>query len=78
MLIMILMFISSKIFHSHNFGQILSQNLIFSKLTEIWCKGTFLYADYGFGVKFFKIFAVYKFLGQISSQNLLLSIFTET
>ena len=35
MLITILMFISSKFSHSYNFGQIFSQNLMLSKLTEI-------------------------------------------
>ena len=50
---------------------------MFSKLTEISYKGKLLYANYGFDVQFFEKFAVHKFLGQISSQYLLFSIFTE-
>ena len=50
MLITILIFNLPKFCHSYNFGQIWSQNLMFSKLTEIWYKGTLLYADYGFDV----------------------------
>ena len=42
MLIMILIFIFSKFFSVIFFGQILSQNLKFSKLTEIWYRGTLL------------------------------------
>ena len=49
-----------------------------SKLTEIWYKDALLYADYGFEVYFFEVFSVHKFLGQISFQNLLFSIFAET
>ena len=48
---------------------------MFSKLTETWYKGTLLYADYGFDVSTFELFALYKLWGQISSQNLLFLIF---
>ena len=40
----------AKLCHSNNFGQICSLNPKFSRLTEIWYKGTFLYADYGLDV----------------------------
>ena len=53
MLILILMFI----------------NLKFSKLTEIWCRGTWLYAYYEFNVCFFKILFIHIFFAQIGSQN---------
>ena len=43
------------------FGQIWSQELKFSKVTEIWYKGTFLYAYYGFNVYFFKILSIHIF-----------------
>ena len=38
---------------------------MFSKWIEIWYKGTLLYADYGFDVQFFEVFAVHKFWGRI-------------
>ena len=50
---------------------------MFSILIENRYKGTLLYADYGFDVSFFDICAVHKFLGKISSRNLLFSIITE-
>ena len=33
----------------------------FSKLSEIWDKGTLLYADYNFNVYFFKMFVIHIF-----------------
>ena len=48
LLITILTFIFFKILSFIWFGEIWSQNLMFSKLTEIWYKGNLLYADYGF------------------------------
>ena len=45
------------------FGQIWSQKLRFFKLTEIWYRGTLLYAYYDFNVCFFKILFIYVFLG---------------
>ena len=36
------------------FSQIYSQNLKLSKLTEIWCRATLLYAFHEFNVHFFK------------------------
>ena len=52
MLITILMFIFSKFLTFIYFGLIWSQNLKFSKLTEIWDKRTFLYACYNVNVYF--------------------------
>ena len=59
MLILILMFIFPKFLSFIFFGQIWSQNLKFSKLTEIWCRGTSLYGYYDFNVYFFKIFVIH-------------------
>ena len=66
MLITILMFIFSKFSQSYFFAQIWSQNLKFSKLTEIWCKGTLLYVYYDFNVYFFKSFVSQIILGKFS------------
>ena len=52
------------------FWQICSQNLKFSKLTEIWCRGSLLYADHDFNACFFKILFLFIFFGQIRLQNL--------
>ena len=38
--------------------------------TEIWCRGTLLYADYDFNACFFKILFLFIFFGQIRLQNL--------
>ena len=46
------------------FGQIWSQNLKFSELTEIWYWATFLYDYYDFDVYFFKNFFIYIVLGK--------------
>ena len=43
----------------HFFGQIWSQNPKFSKLTEIRCKDTLLYAYYNFNVYVFKSFVIH-------------------
>ena len=51
------MFIFPKFLSLTFFGQIWSQNLKFSKLTETWCRGTLLYAYYDFDVYFCKIFS---------------------
>ena len=47
--------------HSYFLGQIWSQNLKFSVLTEIWGKRTFLYACYNFNVYFSQIFVTHIF-----------------
>ena len=54
------------------FGQIWSQKLKFSKLTEIWCRHTQLYPCFKFNVNL-KIY----FFGQIWSQNRNFSKLTE-
>ena len=59
MLLTTVMFIFPKLCHSYNFGQIWSKNLMLSKLNEICYKGTLLYTDYGFDVKFFEVFSVH-------------------
>ena len=69
MFITTLMFILSKFCHSYNFGQIWSQNLMFSKLTEIWCRGTLLYAYYDFNVYFFKHFVIHTILGKFGPKT---------
>ena len=66
MLISILMFIFSKFLSFIFFGQIWSQNLKFSKLTEIWYRGTLLYAYYDFNVYFSKIFVTHLFWANLS------------
>ena len=50
--------------HSYFFGEIWSQNLKFSKLTEIRDKHTFLYACYNVNVYFPKIFVTHIFFGK--------------
>ena len=50
-------------FCSYFFGQIWSQNLKFSKLTEIWYQGTLLYVYHNFNIYFCKIFVIHNFLG---------------
>ena len=52
------------------FGQIGSQKLKFSKLTEIWYRQTFLYPFFDFTVYLLKNFCYSYFFGQIWSQNL--------
>ena len=69
MLISILMFIFSKILWFIFFEQIWTQNLKFSKLTEIWYRGTFLYVYFDLNVYFFKIFVIH-ILAQIWFQDL--------
>ena len=54
-------------FHSYFLGQIWSQNLKFSKLTEIWYQGTLLYVYHDFNVYFCKIFVLHNFLGKFGS-----------
>ena len=54
-------------FHSYFFGQIWSQNLKFSKLTEIWYQGTLLYVYNDFNICFCKIFVIHSFLGKFGS-----------
>ena len=61
MLTTILMFIFSKFCFSNYFGQIWSQNLIFSKLTKILYKTIWLCADFDFDLQFFEVFAVHEF-----------------
>ena len=74
-ILMILMFIFSKFFSFiFCFGHTWSQNLEFSKLTEIWWRDTLLYAYYNFCF-IFQDFVI--FLEQIWSQNLMFSKFTE-
>ena len=54
------------------FSEIFSQNLKLSKLTEIWCRATLLYALYDFNVYFFRNviihmvshFSVYELMGR--------------
>ena len=53
--------------YSHFFGQIWSQNLKFAKLTEIWYRGTLLYAYYDFDVYFSKICVTHVFLIKFGS-----------
>ena len=48
--ITILAFIFPIYFTYKLFGQILSQSLLFSKLTGIWHWAIFLYADYDFDI----------------------------
>ena len=51
-----------KTFVIHIFwGEIWLQNLKFSKLTEIWYRGTLLYAYDDFNVNFSKIFVTHVF-----------------
>ena len=59
-----LIFSFSKFLSLIFFGLIWSQNLKFSRLTEIWDKHTFLYACYNVNFYFSKIFATDIFLGQ--------------
>ena len=44
-------------------------NLTFSKLTEIWYRGTLLYVYYNFNGFFYKILFIHFFFEQIWSQN---------
>ena len=46
------------------FGQIWSQNLDFSKLTEIWFRENLLCAYYDFKVRFFKILVCHLLMGK--------------
>ena len=64
MLITILTFIFSKFLSFIFLGLSWSQNLNFSKLTEICYRVTLLYAYYDFNVYFFKIFVSHTFLGK--------------
>ena len=59
-----LIFSFSKFLSLIFFGLIWSQNLKFSRLTEIWDKHIFLYACYNVNFYFSKIFAMDIFLGQ--------------
>ena len=54
-------------FHSYFLGQIWSQNLKFSKLTEIWYQGTLLHVYHDFDIYFCKIFVIHSFLGKFGS-----------
>ena len=54
-------------FHSYFLGQIWSQNLKFSKLTEIWYQGTLLYVYHDFNIYFCKIFVLHNFGGKFGS-----------
>ena len=58
------------------YGEIWSQKLKFSKLTEIWYRQTLLYPCFEFNVNFFSFFSLI-FFGQIWSQNLKFSKLTE-
>ena len=59
------MFIFFKSFVSHIFFcQIWSQNLKFSKLTEIFCRSALLYPYYDSSVYFFKSFVIHVILGK--------------
>ena len=58
------------------YGEIWSQKLKFSKLTEIWYRHKLLYPCFKFNVNFLNFFHSY-FLGQIWSQNLKFSKLTE-
>ena len=60
MLIRILMLIFPKSLSVIFFGQIWSQNLKFSKLTKMLCRGTLLHVCYDFNIYFFKIFVIHK------------------
>ena len=62
MLSTILLFIFSKILPFIFFEQIWSQKMKILKLTEIWYRGTLLYAYYNFNVYFSKIFITHVFL----------------
>ena len=53
--------------HSYFLGRIWSQNLKFSKLTEIWYQGTLLYVYNDFNICFCKIFVIHSFLGKFGS-----------
>ena len=63
-LISSLMGFFSKLLSFIFFEQIWSQNLNFTKLTEIWFRGTLLHAYYNFNVYFFKIFVIHIVLGK--------------
>ena len=76
MLTTVSMFIFSKIFSFIFFGKILSQNLKFFKLTDIWYRGRLLYAYFDFNVYFFKIFAIHIFWANLV-QNLKFSKLTD-
>ena len=60
--------------HSNFFGQIWSQNLKFSKLTEIWCRCALLYDYYDFNIYFFKIRFIHIFLGKFGPKSKVLQI----
>ena len=77
MLITIVMFIFSKFLSVILFGQIWSQNLKFSKLTEISYKGTLLHVYYNFNVYFFKIFIIDISLDKFVPKSNALSKLTE-
>ena len=74
MFISILIFNFSKFLSFILFGQIWSQNLKFSKLTEIWYRGTLLsaYYDFYYNVYFFKGFFIHVILGKFGKfQNIM-------
>ena len=50
------------------------QNLKFSKLTEIWYRGTLLYAHYDFNIYFSKVFVTYVFCANLVSWSAFLQI----
>ena len=69
-----LMLIFPDFCHFHFWGQIWSQNLKFSKFTEIWYGGTFLYAYFDSNVYFFKNFVMYIILGKFGAKSNVLHI----
>ena len=54
-----------KHFHAHFLGQIWSPIVTFSKLLEIWYRGTLLYAYYNSSFYFSKILVTHVFLGNL-------------
>ena len=65
------MLIFTIFFFSYFLGQIWSENLKFSKLTEIWYQGTLLYVYDDFNIYVCKIFVIHSFWG-IFGSNLVL------
>ena len=75
-----LMLIFLIFFFTHFLGQIWSQNLKFSRLTEIWYQGILLYVYHDFNIYFCKIFVIHSFLGKFGSNlvpnSLIVNIFS--
>ena len=61
-----LMLIFLIFFFTHFLGQIWSQNLKFSRLTEIWYQGILLYVYHDFNIYFCKIFVIHSFSANLA------------